>query len=258
MSLARRLAASLLLAAVVPATAGDDALGEARTILAGADRDPPAIERARDLLERAVAPKGLARADPPLLIELAKTWYLYGELRTSENAEMIAAFGRGRVVGQQAALRAPADANAHLWYAINLARWAQERGILRSVLEIGTIKHEVAEVLRLEPDLPDAHVFAATLAKDLPRFLGGDRAEAEKHYRRAVDLDPRRSRFRLELAEYLIENARPEEARRHVEAVLAETAPSDPLFAALRDRPRAQQLLAELSARAASPRSTPR
>ena len=241
-----------LLAALVrvAAQAQEAPIEEARRILDTADRDPPAIDRARDLLEASMSGSGAEGADPAIVTELSRIWYLFGELRTPAGEASIAAFDRGRTLGEVAVRRAPKDANAHLWYAINLGRWAEERGILRSILELSTVKREVAEMLRLAPDLPDAHVFAGGLARNLPGFLGGDQSRAEEHYRRAVALDPHRTRFHLELAELLIEAERLDEARGELRQVLAEAAPSDRVFTALYDRPRAKKRLAELDAAA--------
>ncbi|MGH7805067.1 MAG: tetratricopeptide repeat protein [Candidatus Binatia bacterium] len=247
-----RFAVSLAIVALLTSLAGppgradEPAIEEARRILGEAVRDPSAIERARDHLEGTIRGSGAERADPPTLIELSRLWYLHGELRAPAGETRIAAFDRGRTLGETAVRRAPRDAYAHLWYAVNLARWAEERGILRSILELSTVKGEVDETLRLAPDLPDAHVFAGGLARHLPGFLGGDQARAEEHFRRAVALDPRRTRFRLELAELLIELERPDEARIELLRLVGEATPSDPLFAALHDRPRARRLLAEL------------
>ena len=240
------LGLGLVLRLVTAAVAGEDALADAGALLALADRDPPAIERARDRLEAELRPRGLAGADPPLLIELSRIWYLHGELRAAANAEKVASFERGKLVGEEAVRRVPGDARAHLWYAINLGRWAEERGLFRSMLALRTLREEAAETLRLDPGLADAHVFAGALAANLPGLAGGDSERAEAHFRRAVELDPRRSRFRLELAQFLIGNDRIEEARPHLAAVLAESQPSDPIFAALRDRPAARRLLGDL------------
>ena len=244
-----RPAIAALLAALLMTTglrAEEPVIAEARQMLDEADRDPSAIERARDHLERAVAGGGAERADPAIVIELSRLWYLHGELRATDGETRLAAFDRGRGLGETAVRRAPQDARAHLWYAINLGRFAEERGILGAVFELRRVKHEVAEALRLAPDLPDAHVFAGGLARHLPGFMGGDPARAEEHFRRAVALDPRRTRFHLELAEFLLEADRIDEARAELRRVLDEREPSDRLFTTLHDRPRAEKRLAEL------------
>jgi len=241
----------VLLTCVPPsAVRAEGAALEAARALAGADRDPAAIDRARDRLEEGIRESGVERADPMLLIEASRVWYLYGELRATETETKIAAFERGRVLGEEAARRAPSEPLAHLWHGINLGRWAELRGVLRSMVAVRTVKREVAETIRLAPDLPDAQAFAGGVAGHLPRFLGGDDAVAEQHLRRALALDPRRTGFRLELATFLAERNRTDEARRELLAVVDEKAPSDRLFAVLRDRPRARRLLAEIDAAA--------
>jgi len=75
------LGAALLVAVALvgvtpgPATA-QTPVESARALLKGYQEDPARIDRARDLLEAAVARE--ARDDVPTLLALARAWYLYG------------------------------------------------------------------------------------------------------------------------------------------------------------------------------------
>ena len=90
---------------------------------------------------------------PAALILLARTWFLIGELRARTDDERLAAYERGRDVGRRAVDAAPQSADAHLWYAINLGRWAQTKGFFRAAMALSTVKEEVEVVLRLDPRL---------------------------------------------------------------------------------------------------------
>jgi predicted Zn-dependent protease len=92
----------------------------------------------------------------------------------------------------------------------------------------------------------DGLILAASLAAEMPGFLGGDRAKAERLFKRALELDPHQSGGRLELARLYLAMRRWEDARRQLEAVVNEAAPTDLPRWTVSERPRAQALLAEL------------
>jgi len=203
--------------------------------------DPTLIERARDLLEAAVA-KG-AGTDVPTLLALARAWFLYGEERAKTAETKIAAYERARDVAKRATELAPQNPDAHLWYAITLGTWSQAKGLLRSALALRGLRTEVDTVLRLDPNNIDAHIMAGSIARELPIVLGGDRKQAEEHFKTARRLDPRRTGARIELAQLYINMGRYQDARLELQGVLDESAPSDRARWTVKEVPRARQML---------------
>jgi len=240
------LGAALLVAVALvgvtpgPATA-QTPVESARALLKGYQEDPARIDRARDLLEAAVARE--ARDDVPTLLALARAWYLYGEERAKTEAAKIAAYERARDVAKRAVDLAPKNADTHLWYAITLGTWSQAKGLLHSALALRDLRKQVDVVLQLDPDNIEAHVMAGSIARELPVLLGGDRKEAEEQFKTAQRLDPRLTGVRLELAQLYINQGRYAEARRQLESVLNEKAPTDRPRWTVREVPRARQML---------------
>lgn len=244
MSLLRLAAlAGALLAAVVPAQA--ESPGEtARALLRNYQDEPARIDQARDLLEAALARDGTA--DAATLVTLSRVWFLFAENRTRTEDARLAAYERGRAAAQRAIAQAPGHADAHLWYAINLGSWAQVKGLVRSLLTLRTIRQEVDTVLRLDPDNIDGHIMAGSLFRDLPMLLGGDSTQAELHFKRAQTLDPRLTGVRIELALLYSNTGRIAEARRQLQSVLDEPAPTDRPRWLLKEVPRARAMLESL------------
>jgi tetratricopeptide (TPR) repeat protein len=203
--------------------------------------DPARIDRARDLLEAAVAKGG--GSDVPTLVALARAWFLYGEERAKTPDTKIAAYERARDVAKRATELAPQDPNAHLWYAITLGTWSHTKGLLRSALALRGLRKEVDTVLRLDPNNLDAHIMAGSIARELPVLLGGDRKEAEEHFKIARRLDPRLTGARIELAQLYINMGRYQEARLELQGVLDEPAPTDRPRWTTKVAPRARQML---------------
>jgi tetratricopeptide (TPR) repeat protein len=245
--LARAALLLTLLAAVAasaPAAAGD-AVPAARSLLSTWHEEPARIDRARALLESAVA----ADPAPDTLVELSRAWFLTGEFRARGDAERAAAYERGRQVARRAIDAAPRDDRGRLLLAINSGRLAELRGVMRALTLVGTIREESETVLRLNPTNVDGLILAASLAAEMPGFLGGDRARAEALFKRALELDPHQTGGRLELARLYIATRRWRDAQRELQRIVEEPAPKDVPRWTVSEVPRARALLTELYGR---------
>src|SRR4026209_2747499 len=190
----RRAALGLLSVALLGAAAGVTAAPptpteSARAMLKSYQQGPARIDRARDLLETAVA-QG-AGNDVPTLLALTRAWFLYAEQRAKSEPETIAAYERARDVAKRATELAPKDPEAHLWYAITLGSWSQAKGLLHSAIALRNLRKEVEVVIQLDPNNIEAHVMAGSIDRELPVLLGGDRRAYEAHFKTAQRLGPR-------------------------------------------------------------------
>jgi len=235
------LLALLLVPALIETASAETPVETARGLLRQYQEDPSRIDRARDLLEAAVA-KG-AGNDVPTLLALTRAWFLYGEERAKTDEAKIAAYERARDVARRAVELAPKDPDAHLWYAITLGTWSQAKGLLHSALALRDLRKEVDVVLQLDPKNIEAHVMAGSIARELPILLGGDRREAEEHFKTAQRLDPRLTGVRIELAQLYIDQGRYAEARQQLQSVLTEKAPTDRPRWTVKEVPKARQML---------------
>ena len=241
--LAGGITAALATLAASPASAPVDA---ARALLQDFRADPARIDRARDLLEAAVSRD--EAVDTRTLVTLSRAWFLYGENRAASEEARLAAYDRGRFVAERAIARAPGDAEAHLWCAINLGSWAHVKGLVRSLLTLQNIRREVETVLHLDPDNVDAHVMAGSLDREVPAILGGDKAKAEEHFKTARKLAPHLTGARIELAKLYIKMDRLAEARQELQGVLGEATPTDRSRWELTEVPQARVMLRSLGA----------
>ncbi len=215
-------------------------LETAQALLERYHEDLVRIDRARDLLEVRVAN---GASDVPTLLTLARAWFLHGEYLAGDENGKLASFNRGRDLARRAVELAPGDQGAHLWYAIALGSAAQTQGIARSLLVLRTIRAEVDTVLRLDPNSVEGLTLAASIDRELPLLLGGDRGKAEAMYLKARALAPRLTRPRLELARLYVDQKRYEEARRELHGILDERAPADLPRWTLKEAPGARALL---------------
>jgi tetratricopeptide (TPR) repeat protein len=230
--------------ALGPAAAarGDTPLDTAKALVDHYHEDLAGLDRAREILETALADE--RRVDT--MVWLAYVCYLQGDLRATTAEEKLAAYGRGREVARRAVELAPRNLEAHLWYAINTGRWGQAKGMLRALFLLPTIREEMDVMLELGPRSAPAHSFAGNVLFRLPLIFGGDREKAEAHFRKALEIDPRYTVSRVDLAQAHISSGRYAEARRELRRVLDEPAPTIVADWTIKDIPRARELLASI------------
>lgn len=238
----RLLALALVLLAVFSALAAESPIEAARALIARYDQDPSRIDRARDLLESALERD--RRVDTMVL--LSRVHFLYGDVRAQGEAAKLAAYDRGREIARRAIELAPRNAHAHLWYATNMGRWGQTKGVVRSLFLLPTMREELATIFDLDPNLPGAYALAGNVLMEVPALLGGDRAKAEERFKKGLELDPRFTAIRVDLARLYIATGRRAEARRELERVLEERAPTSIADWTVKDAPRARKLLESL------------
>jgi tetratricopeptide (TPR) repeat protein len=211
----------------------------ARALVQRYHHDVTALDRARDLLETAVA------QDPQIdtLVMLSYVHFLWADTRATTDTAKLAGYERGRRLGERAVELAPRNADAHLWYAINTGRWAQTKGIMRSLFLLPTVQREIETILALDPRSVRAYALAGNVAMEVPRLAGGDRAKAETHFKKGLEIDPRFTVLRIDLARLYIGDGRYAEARQELQRVLDERAPRIVADWTVKDLPRARALL---------------
>ncbi len=234
--------------AVVVAAASSTAqtpVEAARALVARYHEDATALDRARDLLDAALAKDRQVET----MVMLSYVQFLVGDIRATTADEKLAAYDRGRELGKRAVELAPKSHDAHIWYAINTARWGETKGILRSLFLLPTVKEEIRILLELNPRSLRAHVLAGNVFLEVPGFAGGDRAKAEEHFKKALEVDPRFTGARLDLARVYIADTRYADARRELQRVINETTPTIVADWTVKDAPRARKLLESIKDR---------
>ena len=238
------LVVALVLAAASAAWA-QTPVEAARALVARYHEDRAGLDRARDLLDAALAKD--RRVDT--MVMLSYVQFLVGDVRAVAPEDKLAAYDRGREIGRRAVELAPKSHDAHLWYAINTARWGETKGVLRSLFPLPTIHEELTILLGLDPRSVRAHTLAGNVLLEVPGFAGGDRAKAEEHFKKALEVDPRFTNARVDLARVYIADARYADARRELQKVVAETKPTVVADWTVKDAPRARKLLESIKDR---------
>lgn len=239
------LAGLALLAAAGMAWAGSPLVGELKALSTRYHEDPKKVDQLKAALEKA------AETDPDVdtLLALAQVCFIYGDVRALTEEEKLAAYDRGRQAAKRAIELAPKSAPAQFWYGTNTGRWGQTKGIMRSLFLLPTVKEAMQTALVLDPGYAPAYALGGSIYYEVPGFAGGDLDRSEAMFRKGLELDPRYTNMRLGLARTLLKKGRTADARRELEAVLREKAPSNPADWTMKDVPQAKALLDDIKER---------
>lgn len=232
----------LLSLAVAPVARAQAPVEEALRLVVSYHEDPTRLDRARDILERALA----TGAPVDVLATLSRVYLLIGDVRATSTDDKLAAYDRGRELGRRAVELAPKSEDAHFWFAANTGRFGQTKGVMRSLVLLPTMRTEVDTLLAINANSPRIQGVAANFFAEVPGLFGGDRARAEQHWTKGLELDPRYTVLRVDYARFLIGAGRADEARRELQRVIDEPAPTNRADWTMRDVPRARTLLESL------------
>jgi len=224
---------------VEPAEAASPYVAQLAGFFTRYHEDPPRLDAIRAGLDEAV------KTDPdlPNLLALAQVCFIWGDIRARTEEEKLHAYDRGRQAAERAVELDRKNVRAHLWFAINTARWGQTNGVLSSLFLLPTVKREINTILELDPNLPPAYSLAGNVFYEVPGLLGGDLETAERMFRKGLELDPRFTSMRVGLAKVLIKQGRIAEAREELQRVLDEKHPENLADWTLKDSKRARALL---------------
>jgi hypothetical protein len=128
--------------------------------------------------------------------------------------ERAAALARGMTLAEKAIAADERDALAHFATVCNLGKQMEAEGLsIGQLFSLRRLRREVDKTLELAPDDADALAAKGALLLRLPRWFGGDAAEAEVLLRRALRSEPDNGTARCYLAKALQARGATEEAR---------------------------------------------
>src|SRR5260370_27779746 len=137
--LARLVALAVLSTVAATAALAQTPVEAARALVAQYHEDPAKIDRARDLLEAALAKDRQGET----MIMLSYVHFLWGDIRAKIDDEKLAAYDQGRQLGPRAVELAPKNAQAHAWDALNTGPHRQTKGTVRPLFLLPTAQPHI-------------------------------------------------------------------------------------------------------------------
>jgi hypothetical protein len=157
---------------------------------------------------------GLVQAVPSGSSAARQALTLCGRADGVSGEERAQALARGMELAEGALAADSKDALAHFAIVCNLGKQMETSGLgLGQLLSLRRLRHEMDATLELAPNDPDALVAKGALLLRLPRWFGGDTAQAEVLLRRALAAEPDNDTARCYLGKALLARGAEDEAR---------------------------------------------
>ncbi|MFI5303613.1 MAG: tetratricopeptide repeat protein [Nitrospiria bacterium] len=125
----------------------------------------------------------------------------------------------------------PGSIEGHFWLGVAYGRIGETQGIFKSFSLIDPIRHEMDEVLKLNPNHPGAHHLLGVMYLKLPWFKGGSNTKSLEELQKSIDLSHNNTLYHLDLAKTYLAMNHSAEAFKELEQVRAITHPFDPVQA---------------------------
>ena len=155
--------------------------------------------------------------------KLARASFYVGD-HTDNDDERDDMFRAGTEAGKVAIKLQPDKPEGHFWLGANYGGSAAHSTIA-NLSSFNDIKTEMEAVLKIDESYQgySAYLGLGRLYLQAPRVFGGDSAKAIEYLEKGVKLNPKHSLMRYHLAEALEANNRDAEAKKQIEAIMANT-----------------------------------
>lgn len=183
--------------------------------------------------------------DEKALAFLSNLYLERGDL-TKKRKEKIEFYKKGMETAKILKQLNPSNPDGYVWYAANLGRIGQTKGVLNSLGMVPEFKKNVKKALELDPNHPVALDAMGCLYYELPSFAGGSLKKSELYLKKAVQVLPNFTRAMVDLAKTLKRMGKKQEAISILEKVINCENPVDPGSYYLEDLPTAKKLLKKL------------
>ena len=156
-----------------------------------------------------------------LLWRYARSASQIPEFLSAEKSEKLAIFKKAQTHAEEARQLFPKKTEALYWGAVCKGRYAEMKGILKSLRSIKPVRDTMEEILVLDSNFHRAHFVLSRVYRKAPKFISiGDPNRAEGHINKALEGDPNESLYLLEKARVLVKLKRKKEARIVLEKLL--------------------------------------
>ncbi len=179
------------------------------------------------------------------LWRMARICYQYGD-NSKNKKDKLFWYEKGKEYAKKLIEINSSHPEGHFWYAVNLGRIGQTKGVLNSLGLAPTIKKEFEKTLELNPKHTGAMDGLAVYYYELPGLLGGDLNKSIKYLKKAISIDSNYTILYIDMAKVYIKKKDYETARKYLKKVLSIKNPTHPADYYLDDKPEAERLLEKI------------
>lgn len=173
---------------------------------------------------------------------MAYSYFSKGEFQTNDE-EKLKSYQSGEEAAQKVIDLEPDVWDGWAWYANNLGRISQLKGVLKSLFLLEPFKKHIFQAQKLSPNNPFILDALGDMYRQLPWIAGGSISKSKEYLEKALKADPDYTLAKLDLAITLLVDGKKEEAKKLLTEVVNATNPSWRVHWLLWEKPKAEALL---------------
>lgn len=220
----------------------DDLLKQATNLYHNRHLNPTYLDQSKVLFEK------ILDKDPTnqeALWQLSMLYKTLGDYAKDKKTK-ISFYEYGKSLAERLIKINEAHPEGHFWYAVNMGRIGQTRGVINSLFMVPTFKKKLTRTLELDPNHIGAYNAWGVLYYELPSFVGGSIDKAIEWFKKGLKIDPNLSIMYVDLARCYIKKRMYKEAKETLLFVINLKKPTYPADYVLEDKPEAEKLLKKI------------
>lgn len=176
---------------------------------------------------------------------MAQSYFNLGEYQTSED-ERLKSYTAGKDAADEIIKRAPDRWDGWAWYAVNLGRISQLKGVIKSLFLMEPFKKHIFQAEKLAPNSSIVLAAIGDMYRQLPWIAGGSMKKSNEYLEKAVKVDPHATLAKFDLAITLLEDGKKEMAKELLTEVINANNSSWAAHWQVWEKPRAEELLNDI------------
>ena len=173
---------------------------------------------------------------------MAYGYFNIGEFQANAD-DQLKSYTAGKDAAEKVINLEPEVWDGWAWYANNLGRISQLKGVLKSLFLLEPFKKHVFQAEKLSPDNPFILDAIGDMYRQLPWIAGGSMSKSKTYLERSVKADPDYTLAKLDLAITLLEDGKKDQAKTLLTEVVNATNSSWRAHWLIWEKPKAEQLL---------------
>lgn len=218
-------------------------LSDAENVFNDYDKDITNLQKSMGMFEQVIKESKDPKIISQAYCDEARTYLTMGDQSKPAHTDALKSYEAGQVAAGEAIKADPANAMSYFWYAANIGRVGQYKGVLNSLFMLPDFKKYLGKAYAI--DKTDENVLEAygEMYYELPWIVGGSDKKALDFLNNSLKSDPNFTLSMAIMGKVYIKENEYGKAREILEKVISYKTPSFRADWAMFDNPLAQKLL---------------
>jgi tetratricopeptide (TPR) repeat protein len=233
----------IAIALLFTASARAVTLSDAENVFNNYDKDITSLQKSLGMFEQVIT----GTTDPQIIsdayCDVARTYLTMGDQAKLTNTDALKDYEAGQAAADKAIKAAPKSAMGYFWYAANIGRVGQYKGVLNSLFMLPDFKKYLGKAYAIDKNNFNILEAYGEMYYELPWIVGGSDSKAMDYLNASLKNDPNFTLAMAIIGKVYIKEGKYDQAREILEKVINYKTPSFRADWALFDKPLAQKLL---------------